>query len=271
MDQIPGQATHEGTQWFASLVSVVDVLFVAVVLYWVMLLLKGTKAERMLWGLSVVVVAYFFAGRLGLHTLHWMLSNFLASIVIIIIVVFQQDIKRALVQVGRPFTGREMRGLAERLGEIEKAVSAMSLSRTGGIIAMQRSVDLCDFLETGTDIDSEVSRDLILTIFNTASPLHDGAVIIRGGRIAKAGCILPLTEKKLTKNMGTRHRAAIGLSEETDAVVLVVSEKTGEVSIVSEEKVELGVEPTELMPRLKRLASPEGAVRNGFIPWRAPR
>jgi diadenylate cyclase len=235
-----------------------------------MLFLKGTRAVRMLWGLAVLVLAYFAAESLGLLTVHWMLSKFLASIVLIIIVVFQQDIRRALIQVGRPFTSREMMKFSEYLEEISRAVISMSTAKIGGIIAVERSVQLRDLLETGVKIDAEVSRELILSIFNKNSPLHDGAVLIKDGRLIKAGCILPLTEKELTKSMGTRHRAAIGLSEETDAVVIVVSEKTGEVSVVVEERLELDVEPLELLVSLRRVLVSDGQERRGIFSFLRP-
>ncbi len=252
------------------IVSVVDILIVTVVLYWVIRLLKGTRAERMLYGLAVVVVVYFISGRAELNTLHWILSNFLGSIVIIIIVVFQQDIRRALVQVGRPFTGRERADETGFLDEISRGVISMSNTLTGGLIVIERSVDLSEFFESGVEIDAEVTRELIMTIFNKHSPLHDGAVIVKDGRIAKAGCILPLTEKELTKSMGTRHRAAIGMSEETDAVVIVISEKTGGISIVFEEKIELGVEPGELLSRLRKIFTQglNATTEKGMLSWR---
>ncbi|MBI5598948.1 MAG: TIGR00159 family protein [Deltaproteobacteria bacterium] len=249
------------------IITAIDIALVAVVLYWVMLLVKGTRGERMLWGLAVVVLVYFAAERMELLTLHWILNNFLGSIVIVIIVVFQQDIRRALVQMGRPFTNHEA-GATGFLDEISGAVAAMSSNRMGGLIVIERGIDLRDFLESGVNIDAEVSRELILTIFDPSSPLHDGAVFVRGGRIARAGCILPLTEKKLAGKIGTRHMAAVGLSEETDAAVIVISEKTGEVSLVFDEKLELGIALTELVPRLKGIISTGGGEGRVFFPWR---
>ncbi len=235
-----------------GIIGALDIIIVAFVLYWVMLLLKGTRAERMLWGLIIVVIVYFVSERMELFTLHWILSNFLGSLIVIIIVVFQQDIRRALVQMGRPFAGKRV-VMTEFLEEISKAILSMSTARMGGLIAIERSIDLDDYLDTGVTIDAVVSRELILSVFNTDSPMHDGAVTVRHGRVAKAGCILPLTRKELTKSLGTRHRAAVGLSEETDAVVVVVSEKSGDISIVSDERLELALKPVELLPRLRKL------------------
>jgi len=247
-----------------SLIEVVDILLVAVVLYWVMRLVRNTRAERMLWGLAVIVLVYFVSDRVQLHTFHWILNKFLASIVLLVIVVFQKDIRKALGEMGRPFIGRKIieTGFLE---EVSKGVIAMSVGKIGGLIVIERGIDLLDFVDTGVKIDAEASRELLLTIFNPSSPLHDGAVIIRGGRIARAGSILPLTSRELTKSMGTRHRAAIGISEETDGVVIVVSEKTGEISVVVEETLEMGVEPVELLARLRSVITIDETASKGLF------
>ena len=212
-----------------TIVTLLDIAIVACVLYWFMLMFKGSRAERMIWGLGIIVVVYFGSQRFELLTLHWILSNFLSSIVVFIIVVFQQDIRRALVQMGKPFSTRDTITAVGALEEILKAVSYMSKKKIGALIVLERSMDLSDFLEDqlGVELDAKVSKELLLSIFNSASPIHDGAVVVRRGRVFKAGCILPLSEKELSKSMGTRHRAAIGLAEETDAAIIVVSEETG--------------------------------------------
>lgn len=251
-----------------SIIDVVDIIIVASFFYWVMVLVRGTRAERMLWGLAVIVIVFFVSRRMELFTLHWILNNFLASIVIIIIVVFQQDIRRALVQMGRPFSTRESGHPSESIEEITKAISSMSASKTGGLIVIERAVDLRDFLESGVTIDARLSKEILLTIFNPDAPLHDGAVVIKGGRVIKAGCILPLTAKELVGSMGTRHRAALGLTEETDAVVIVVSEKTGEVSLVIEERIETGPDLKVLFARLKKIFFTGQKPRKGFLDWK---
>lgn len=239
-----------------NLVEVADILIVALIIYWIMLMFKGTKAERMLWGLGVIVIVYFITQRLELLTLHWILSNFLGSLVIFILVVFQQDIRRALVQMGKPFfTTADAKVANESIEEIVKAVSIMKQRRVGSIIVMERAMDLSDLLEGGVNIDSLVSKELLLSVFNSASPLHDGGVLIRRGRLTKAGCILPLSgaatggEMKLT---GTRHRAALGLAEETDAAIIVVSEETGEAALVVEDEIRGNISTEELYGELKR-------------------
>ncbi len=236
-----------------NIISFFDIIIVAVVLYWLMLMFKGTRAERMLWGLAVIVIVYFVSQRVELLTLHWILSNFLGSIVIFIIVVFQQDIRKALVHMGKPFSSRDIIRSGGVLEEITKAASQMSKSKTGGLIACERNIDLGEYTGSGVDIDAKVSTELLLSIFNTDSPMHDGAVIVRGGRIYKAGCILPLTGKELARPLGTRHRAAIGLAEETDAAIIVVSEETGEITLAVEEELYVGLDPERLYTDLKRL------------------
>ncbi len=236
-----------------NIISALDILIVATVLYWLMLMFKGTRAERMLWGLAVIVIVYFVSQRVELLTLHWILSNFLGSIVIVIIVVFQQDIRKALVQMGKPFSTRDIIRPGGVLEEIIKASSTMSKTRTGALIVCERNIELGDYAESGVEVDAKVSTELLLSIFNTDSPMHDGAVIIRGGRIGRAGCILPLTEKDLAKSLGTRHRAAVGLAEETDAAIIVVSEETGEITLAVEEELYIGLDPERLYTDLKRL------------------
>ena len=209
---------------FNAIVAALDIVIVAIILYWLMLMFKGTRAERMLWGIAIIVIVYFVSQRFELLTLHWILSNFLGSIVIFIIVVFQQDIRRALVQMGKPFSTREAMNAGGVLEEIVRTAQKMSETRTGGIIVLERSMDLGDFIseEAGVELDALVSKELVLSIFNTALPVHDGAVIVRNGRVSRAGAILPLTNKELSNpSLGTRHRAAIGLAEETDAAIIV--------------------------------------------------
>lgn len=252
-----------------NFINIIDILIVAVGLYWFMLTFKGTRAERMLWGLAVVVIVYFVSRRAELLTLHWILSNFLGSIAIFIIVVFQQDIRKALVHVGKPFSSRYVAGSIEAMEEITKAVSAMAKAKTGGLIAVERGMELTEFLGAGVEIDAVVSRELLLSIFNTGSPLHDGAVVIRGGKVSRAGCILPLTEKELTKTMGTRHRAAVGLAEETDAAIIVVSEETGEITLVVEDGLYIGITPERLLEDVKALFTYKGYPRKSVFSWKA--
>lgn len=215
-------------------IDLIDILIVAFVVYRLILLVKGTRAERMLWGLAVIVLVYFVSQRMELFTLHWILSNFLSSIVIIVIVVFQRDIRRVLVQVGRTsFFSRGLGIKEELLEELTKAAFQMSKNKTGALIVLERDVGLGDYLDVGVEVDAKVSSEMVLSIFNPTSPVHDGAAIIRKGRISRVGCFLPLArDPEISKSLGTRHRAALGLTEDTDAAIIVVSEETGEVSLV---------------------------------------
>jgi len=249
---------------FETLAGIIDIFLVATLIYWLLLLVKGTRAEMMLWGLVVVVLLYFASQRFGLLTLHWILANFLGSIVIILVVVFQQDIRRALVRMGRPFARRGFTSSKESIDEVVRSVFALSEEETGALIVLERESDLREVVESGTIIDAVLSKELILSIFNPASPMHDGAVLIHGSRLLSAGCILPLTEKTIDKSMGTRHRAAIGLADETDAVVIVVSEKTGDVSLFYDEIFETDFDAKTLTSALEEILKFRGVKKKGF-------
>ncbi len=237
-----------------NVVSILDILIVAVFIYWLILIVRRTRAERMLWGLGVVIIAYFVSLRAELVTLHWILSNFLGSIIIFIIVVFQQDIRRALTQMGRPFISRDLKKTAGTvIDEVVDAVIAMSGKRTGCLIVFERSVGLSEVVGGGVEIDSTVKKELLLAIFNTSAPTHDGAVIIRGSRIFKAGCILPLSKSEITRSVGTRHRAALGIAEETDALAVVVSEQTGEIAVAVDAKLRMRLKSEQLMRLLTEM------------------
>lgn len=234
-------------------IDLVDITIVAFVIYRLMLLVKGTRAERMLWGLAVIVLVYFISQRMELFTLHWILSNFLSSIVIIVIVVFQRDIRRVLVHVGRTsFFGRGdgfKKGLFE---ELAKAAFQMAGKKIGALIVLEKDVGLRDYLDMGVEVDAKVSSEMLLSIFNPSSPVHDGAVIIRNARISRVGCFLPLTgDQEISASLGTRHRAALGLAEETDAVIIVVSEETGEVSLVTDGEIDRNMDAASLLKKLK--------------------
>lgn len=251
-----------------SLITVVDILLVASLLYWFMLMFKGTRAERMLWGIAIIIVLYFVSQRAELLTLHWILSNFLGSIAIFIIVVFQQDIRKALVHMGKPFSSRDIAVSRGVLEEITSAVSEMSKSRTGALIVIERSIDLSEFLEVGVDLDALVSKELLLSIFKPSSPMHDGAVLVSSSRVARAGCILPLSDKELAESMGTRHRAAIGLAEESDAAIIVVSEQSGEITLVVEDAFYTGIDEERLVADLKKLFGYKGSNGGAIFPWK---
>jgi len=212
----------------------VDILIVTFGIYWLLLLIRGTRAVQILVGLIVLIAASLAAEVFQLVTLRLVLEYFLSSAVLIFIVIFQNDIRRALAQVGRGFFRRGAAGEGSQVVEdIVRGAQALSEKHIGSLIVMERETALDDQLEAGTKIDAEVTKDLLISIFQNVSPLHDGAVLIQAGRIAAAGCILPLTLRDdLPEGVGTRHRAAVGITEETDALVIVVSEETGRISVV---------------------------------------
>jgi diadenylate cyclase len=202
-------------------------------IYWLLVFIKGTRAVQMLTGLAILLLAFVISDKLEFLTLRWLLSSFLSSIILVIIILFQSDIRRVLTQVGK---GTFFRGSQERLQlieEVSRAAISLASKHIGALVVFERSTGLNEHTETGTTIDARVSRDLIISIFHSSSPLHDGALLIQKGRISAAGCFLPLTSNPLVdKSYGSRHRAAIGLTEEADAVVVLVSEEKGSVSVV---------------------------------------
>lgn len=213
-----------------------DILLVAGVLYYVLLLMRGTRAMQIGIGMLFVFVAYQAAKRLGLVTLYAMLDTLLTSIVLIVVVIFRDEIRRALMRFGRSslFTSSSPRGATHVIEEVVKAATALAQKRIGALIVFERDASLEDRIEPGTPLDAELTKELLFGIFvpSYENPLHDGAVIIRDGRVQQAGAFLPLTTAgALDRSLGTRHRAALGLSDETDAVIVVVSEERGVTSL----------------------------------------
>lgn len=212
-----------------------DIAIVAFGIYWLLLLIRGTRAMQMLAGLFILILVLAASQYFQLFTTQWILDKFLGSLLLIIIVIFQHDIRRALTRVGRgvfyPQLGRWEE--TQMLEEIANTATLCAARRIGALIVLERETGLENFVEMGEPLDAKVSRDLLVSVFMPGSPLHDGAVIIQRGRLIAAGCILPLTmNPDVSREMGTRHRAAMGLTEETDAVVIVVSEQTGFISVV---------------------------------------
>lgn len=250
-----------------------DLLLVAVAVYWLLMLIRGTRAFQIVLGLMLLVAASLAAHVFELLTLSWILEKFLASAVLIIVVLFQQDLRRALARVGRGlFPAVSQREASQMLEEIVRAVQVLARRRTGALVVLERETPLDDLIEPGPALDAVVSKDLLVSIFHTASPLHDGAVWIQGGRIAHAGCILPLTLRPdLPEGVGTRHRAAVGITEEADALAVVVSEETGQISLVEGGELRAGLDPAELRVALRERmtgARPEVEAEDGAAPGR---
>ena len=237
---------------------VLDIGIIAFVVYRVIHMIRGTRAMQMIIGLVVVLLAYVSSQMLGLFTLNWVLDNFLGSIILVIIVIFQSDIRRALTQVGTAplFGGVDHIERGQVLEEITKDVVALASKRVGGLIVLEREVGLNEYIEVGTQLDARVSRELLESVFIPHSPIHDGALVIHKGRVAAARCFLPLSvDPNLSKALGTRHRAAIGLTEETDAVAIVISEEQGKISLVVEGKVIHDLDGPQLRSALQELFS----------------
>jgi diadenylate cyclase len=238
----------------------VDITLIAVVVYWIILRIRGTRAVQMLIGLVILFATYLLSQIFELYTLNWVLDNFLTSILLVIVILFQNDIRRALTEVGRgPFFGLKTRATyGLMLEELTRATSRLTDRRIGALIVLEREVGLNDYMEAGTTIDAAVSKELIESIFLPTAPMHDGALVVRGGRIAAAGCILPLTTNpNVTKALGTRHRAAIGITEETDAVVVVVSEEEGTASLVRGGHITRNLDAAALRVALQQLFTHE--------------
>ena len=218
---------------------IADIIIVAFIIYRVIALIKGTGAFQVLIGLIIVFAVFLFAVVFKLYATEYIFGNFLSSIIIVIIVLFRNEIRRALIEVGKnPFAVSQNK--LERANLIEETIKAaleLSSKKIGAIIVFERNVFLGDYIKIGTKLDSIVSKELLLSIFTQPSPLHDGAVIIQKGRIAAASCYLPLSmEDNISKKLGTRHRAAIGLSDLTDAFSIVVSEESGKISVIRPKK-----------------------------------
>lgn len=219
---------------------VLDILLVAIFIYYLLKWLRGTVAVQLLRGFVFVLIIYILSQRLHLVTLDWILERFTPFALVIIAIVFQPEIRRALVALGRSkffgntfYSGNDP---AFTIKPIVKATMEMSKNKIGALIVIEKNIGLNEFIETGVKINASLSSDLLLSIFNPASVLHDGAVIIQNDRISAASCLLPLSTSrpKGDNNLGTRHHAAIGISEQTDALVVVVSERIGSISLADD-------------------------------------
>lgn len=254
---------HTATEWLRLLdVShmtwndALDILIVAVIIYQVLVLLRGTRGAQMALGIIVVIVFYYLSRRWHLETVQWILTNLLPFFFLAIIIIFQVEIRRGLMSIGKNPFWRSL--TPARISDVydEMVLTAITLAsqRIGGLMVIEREVGLKNYIESGVAINAQLTYDLLMTIFNPHTPLHDGAVIVQRDKIAAAACFLPLTlDPQLSKQLGTRHRAAIGVTEETDAVALVVSEETGAISIAVGGRIERNLDGEALLARLYQL------------------
>lgn len=238
-----------------SLINVIDILLVAVIIYEFLALIRGTRAALMLIAVTAVAVFFYFV-RLGeLITLNWLASVLFPYAVFALIVVFAPELRQALARLGRRLTFRNQHGAdGDAYDDIVLAANLFSQNQTGALIVIEREVGLRTYIESGVPLDAHLSYDLLATIFRPSAPLHDGAVIIQNDRIAAAACFLPLSMNPvLSTQLGTRHRAAIGITEETDAIAVVVSEETGAISLAISGKIERDMTVEHLRNRLSNV------------------
>jgi diadenylate cyclase len=241
-----------------------DIAVVSFLIYEFLKLIRGTRAVQMAVG-SMIVVGLFYVSQLApLQTLNWLIRNALVYVAFAAIVIFQSDIRRALAHFGqapffRYFTRQE--AVDETIEEVVVAATLLAQQKVGAIIAIEREIGLRNYIESGIPLDATLTYDLLATIFRPGSPLHDGAVILQEGRIAAAACFLPLTvNPRLSRELGTRHRAAIGLTEESDAAAIVISEETGVISVALDGEIERRLSPDDLRRKMRDLVAPRRRV-----------
>ena len=259
-----------------NIISIIDIAIVAFVIYKVMMIIKGTRAVQLIKGLVVLIMASLLSNWFGLRTFAWILGQIQTVLVVALPVVFQPELRRALEQLGRGrFFARPMAMLNEEaLGnlveEVVRAVKILANNNIGALIILERETGVNDFIETGIKIDGLVSTEFLVNIFIPKSPLHDGAVIIRGDRIMAAGCFLPLSENpNLSKELGTRHRAGLGLTEQSDALGIIVSEETGVISIAEEGRLTRYLDENTLKEILSKRLQTKNNNTMSWFSWRS--
>jgi uncharacterized protein (TIGR00159 family) len=236
----------------------IDIGIITFLIYRLLQILRGSRAMQMVTGLAMIMLAFVVSRALGFFTLNWILDNFLSSIILVIIVIFQSDIRRALTQVGAaPLFSAADRMVQRRqdvMEEIAQAAETLAAQRVGALVVLEREVGLNEYMEIGTRLDARVSRDLIISVFLPSSPIHDGALVVQKGRVTAVRCLLPLsTNPNLRNTWGTRHRAAIGVTEETDAVAVVLSEQKGTIALVVGGHVTENIDGARLRAALRGL------------------
>jgi diadenylate cyclase len=233
---------------------VLEITIMAVFFYFIFIFIRGTRTVQVVKGLIILVFIFFLAQKLHLVTISWLLTRFFTFSIIACVVIFQPELRKALATLGRrpffsPYIVEE-----EVFDALVSSAATLSAKKIGGLIAIERYTGLRNYVDSGIKLDAKISSELIHTIFMPSTPLHDGGVVIQGDRVAAASCLFPLSQKpNLNRSLGTRHRAAIGLTEETDAVVIVISEETGTISVVSEEKIVRDFDEMSLKKKLKEI------------------
>lgn len=250
----------EDVDFFAAFKAAVEIFIIFLMLYFVLRFMQGTRGVGVMRGMVFVlvvatVILLLIVRSLQLYTVDWLLTEFVPMVTIPFIILFQPELRRALVRLGEnPFLEIFFKGESPMLNEVVTAASVLSKNRLGGLIAIERKVGLDHFVEAGTRLDANISSALINTIFWPGSPLHDGAVIIQEQKIMAAGCLLPLSDNPtMDKTFGTRHRAGLGITEETDAISIIVSEETGVISLAVKGQITSGLDESSLRKRLEQL------------------
>ncbi|HEU0093221.1 MAG TPA: diadenylate cyclase CdaA [Vicinamibacteria bacterium] len=259
--------------WFTTVepswLDLIDILIVAFLIYQLLQFIRGTHAVQMALGALVLVLLYWLSQLLHLETVNWLLRTFMPYLVFGIIVVFQSEIRKVLAQLGKtPLPGVFGSPRTEEvIDEVVLAATTLAAQRTGAIVVVERDMGLRSYIETGIALDAYVTYDLLISIFNPGTPLHDGAVIIQGNRVAAAACFLPLTvNPQLSRELGSRHRAAIGVTEDTDALAVVVSEETGVISLVVGGRIRRELDAASLKSALLDVLEVEQAPQPAATP-----
>ncbi|MFZ9595864.1 MAG: diadenylate cyclase CdaA [Bdellovibrionia bacterium] len=237
-------------------IDLLDVGIVALIVYRILLLIKGTRAMQMLTGLGILGIGFYLSYMMEMFTAQWLFSYFFDYLILIVIVLFQDDLRRALTHVGKNpfFSATSQAEEREMIDDIARAASRLAREKIGALIVIERETGLKNFIDTGSRLESRVKAELLYAIFIPSSPIHDGAVIITEGKIAAAGCFLPLSkDPNIDKKYGTRHRAALGLTEDSDAIVVLVSEEAGESHLVKNGKITTNLNEEELRQSLTAL------------------
>ncbi|GAB4242787.1 MAG: diadenylate cyclase CdaA [Acidobacteriota bacterium] len=244
----------------------VEIILVAFLIYQFLLLIKGTRGWQMTLGITALALFYYVARALQFRTIEWLLANFFTYIVFAFIVIFQSEIRRGLAKLGRgKFLSRwGQKPRSTIFEDIVLAATTLASRKIGALIVIEREIGLRNYIESGIRLDAFITYDLLITIFHPSSSLHDGAVIIQNDRISAAGCFLPLTlDPYLSKELGTRHRAAIGITEETDAVAVVVSEETGTISLVRGGEMTRNLDGPRLLKLLRSVMEESEGKKSG--------
>ncbi len=254
--EMTGWLHMAAADWWGGLRAGADVLIVAYLIYRLMMLAKGTRAWQIIWGLGVFALIFGLSSWAQLHALNWILRQLFQVGAVALVILFLPELRHALEDLGRlgfwgrGFTGLDKEDFAGTVAELVRAAGTLSDRKIGALIVLERETGLTDVIETGTLVNAVVSAELLGTIFYPGSPLHDGAAIIRRDRVVAAGCTLPLTDNPVGLPVHTRHKAALGMSERSDALILVVSEETGIISVAFEGKMERGLRDDRLRDRL---------------------